>query len=287
MSASPTLITEAQPPTHSATRLDERSLALRRTIVRMMAAGKRGHLGSACSLVEMLRVLYDEVLRYDPKQPHWPLRDRCILSKGHGCLALYAILADKGFFPVEELEKFCHADGMLGGHPEHGKVPGVEASTGSLGHGLAIGIGFALAARHDRLGHRVFIVMSDGECNEGSVWEAAMCASKHGLSRLTALIDYNKQQSYGSTFEVCDLEPLADKWAAFGFAVEEVDGHSLNALRSVLARLPLKPLKPSAIICHTVKGKGIPIAEGNPEWHHKSKITEEDARMLLEALETA
>lgn len=253
----------------------------------MMAAGSRGHLGSACSLVEILRVLYDEILRYDPKQPHWPLRDRCILSKGHGCLALYAILADKGFFPMEELEKFCRADGILGGHPEHGKVPGVEASTGSLGHGLAIGIGFALAAEHGRLGHRVFVVMSDGECNEGSVWEAALYASKHRLSRLTVLIDYNKQQSYGSTFEVCDLEPLADKWAAFGFAVEAVDGHSLSALRSVLTRVPLQAIKPSAIICHTVKGKGIPIAEGNPEWHHKSKITEEDARMLLAALEAA
>ena len=284
MSASLTLTTETHPRSRSATRLDERSLALRRTIVRIMAAGKRGHFGSACSLVEILRVLYDEILRYDPKQPHWPLRDRCILSKGHGCLALYAILADKGFFPVEELEKFCHADGILGGHPEQGKVPGVEASTGSLGHGLAIGIGFALAAEHDHREHRVFVVMSDGECNEGSVWEAALYASKHRLSRLTVLIDYNQQQSYGSTFEVCDLEPLVDKWAAFGFAVEAVDGHSLSALRSVLTRVPLQPFKPSAIICHTVKGKGVPYAESNPEWHHKNKISDDEVRQLLAAL---
>ena len=284
MSASPILVPEGIKAPSAG--LDARSLALRRTVVRMMAAGKRGHLGSACSLIEILRVLYDDTLHYDPKRPQWPRRDRCILSKGHGCLALYAILADKGFFPESELWKFCQADGILGGHPEHGKVPGVEASTGSLGHGLAIGIGFALHARHEQAPHRIFVIMSDGESNEGSVWEAAMCAAKHRLSHLTVLIDYNKQQSYGSTFEVLDLEPFTDKWRAFGFAVEEVDGHSVTALRSVLSRVPLNPKKPSAIICHTVKGKGIPFAEGNPEWHHKSKITDEEVRALLDALES-
>ena len=273
-------------PPRKSSGLDDRSLTLRKTIVRMMAAGKRGHLGSAFSLVEILRVLYDNVLRYDPKRPHWSLRDRCILSKGHGCLALYAILADKGFFPESELWKFCQHDGILGGHPEHGKVPGVEASTGSLGHGLAIGIGFALSGRHEHARHRVFVVMSDGESNEGSVWEAAMCAGKHRLSQLTVLIDYNKQQSYGSTAEVLDLEPFAEKWRAFGFAVEEIDGHSLPALRAACARLPLEPHKPSAMICHTVKGKGVPFAEGNPEWHHKSKITEEEIAALMATLES-
>ena len=265
--------------------LDERSIALRRTIIRMMAAGKRGHLGSAFSLVEIVRVLYDDVLRYDPRNPRWPLRDRCLLSKGHGCLALYAILADKGFFPESELWKFCQEDGMLGGHPERGKVPGIEASTGSLGHGLAIGIGFALHARHARSAHRVFVILSDGECNEGSVWEAAMCAAKHRLSHLTVLVDYNKQQSYGSTFEVLDVEPFAAKWEAFGFAVTEVDGHSMGDLRALLGRLPVDPGKPRAIICHTIKGKGVPFAEGNPAWHHKNKVTEEDEKQLLTALE--
>lgn len=279
--------TVAERPRQESSRLDERSLALRRTIIRMMAVAKRGHLGSAFSLVEILRVLYDEVLRYDPKQPRWPLRDRCILSKGHGCLALYAMLADKQFFPESELWKFCQPEGILGGHPEHGKVPGVEASTGSLGHGLAIGIGFALHARHEQARHRVFVVMSDGESNEGSVWEAAMCAGKHQLSHLTVLVDYNKQQSYGSTAEVLDLEPFAEKWRAFGFAVEEIDGHSLSVLHSTLARLPLQPNRPSAIICHTVKGKGVPFAEGNPQWHHKSKITEEEVTALMAALDSA
>ena len=272
-------------PRGALTRLDARSIALRTTVIRMMHAGGRGHLGSAFSLIEILRVLYNEVLRYDPAQPRWPLRDRCILSKGHGCLALYTLLADKGFFPMEELWKFCRTDGILGGHPEFHKVPGIEASTGSLGHGLSIGIGMALSARYDQASHRVFVVMSDGETNEGSVWEAAMCAGKHRLSALTVLIDYNKHQSYGSTAEVQDLEPYADKWRAFGFSVREVDGHDLGELRRALAKLPYDSARPSAIICHTIKGKGVKFAENNMEWHHKSRVTDDDAKALVAALE--
>src|SRR5262245_33678642 len=225
--------------TPRATALDERSLSLRRTIVQMLKAGNRGHVGSAFSLVEILRVLYDEVLRYDSRRPSWKERDRCILSKGHGCLALYAILADKGFFPEEELWKFCKSDGILGGHPEYGKVPGVEASTGSLGHGLPIGIGFALSARLDQASHRVFVIIGDGESNEGSIWEAALCAGKHRLSNLAVIVDYNHQQSYDSTFVVQDMEPFADKWTAFGFGVTEIDGHDVRSLRSAFAALPL------------------------------------------------
>lgn len=269
----------------SSSRLDARSIDLRKTIVRMLEASRRGHLASAFSLVEILRVLYDDVLRYDPKNPHWPDRDRCILSKGHGCLALYVILAEKGFFPRSELWKFCKSDGILGGHPDYGKIPGVEASTGSLGHGLSIGIGFALNARYEKADYRTFVIIGDGEANEGSIWEAAMCASKHRLSNLTVIVDYNKQQSYGSTFEVQDLEPFADKWKSFGFAVTEVDGHSVEELRSVLLNLPLEPNKPSAIICHTVKGKGIEFAENNLSWHHKSRIADEEIQSLLAALD--
>ncbi len=264
--------------------LDARSLELRRTIVRIMQTAGRGHLGSAFSLIEILRVLYDDVLTYDPKRPAWPGRDRCILSKGHGCLALYVLLAEKGFFPEEELWKFCKADGILGGHPERDKVPGIEASTGSLGHGLSIAIGLALSARHDNARHRIFAVLSDGETNEGSVWEAAMCAGKHRLSHLTILIDYNKQQSYGSTYEVQDLEPYADKWRAFGFAVTEVDGHDVVQLRAALDRLPLDAQKPTAIICHTIKGRGVPFAENNMEWHHKNKLTDAEVQALMTAL---
>jgi len=264
--------------------LDARSLELRRTIVSMLEAGKRGHVGSAFSLVEILRVLYDEVLLYDAKNPSWSDRDRFILSKGQGCLALYVILAEKGFFPPEELWKFCHSDGILGGHPEH-KVPGVEASTGSLGHGLSIGIGFALNARYEKAGHRVFVVIGDGESNEGSIWEAAMCAGKHRLSNLTVIIDYNKYQSYGSTLEVLDLEPLADKWRAFGFAVSEVDGHDVGELGSALTSLPLNLNKPRAVICHTIKGKGVSFAENNMDWHHKNRVSDEEVQNLMAALE--
>ncbi len=251
----------------------------------MLEAGGRGHVGSAFSLVEMLRVLYDDILRVDAANPRWVERDRCILSKGHGCLALYVLLAEKGFFPETELWRFCKPDGILGGHPEYGKVPGVEASTGSLGHGLPIGVGFALNARHQQAGHRVFVVGSDGESNEGSVWEAALCAAKHRLSNLTVLIDYNKQQSYATTYEVLDLEPFAEKWRAFGFATEEVDGHDVTALRTALGRVPFDPQKPSALLCHTVKGKGVGFVENNLAWHHKNKVTADEIRALLAALE--
>jgi len=266
-------------------KLDQRSRELRKLIVRAIAGGRRGHIGSAFSLVEILRVLYDDVLRYDPKNPAWPQRDRCILSKGHGCLALYAVLVDKGFLPAAELDKFCKSDGILGGHPEAHKVPGVEASTGSLGHGLAIGVGMALNARIDQSAHRVFVIVSDGESQEGSTWEAALCAAKHQLAHLTVLVDYNKQQSYGTIAEVLNLEPFADKWHSFGFSVAEVNGHSVDELRSALARVPLDPQKPTAIICHTVKGKGISFCEGNLSWHHKTKVSDEEIKALYAELE--
>jgi transketolase len=269
--------TQASPP------LDARSIALRTTIVRALEAGQRGHVGASFSLVEILRVLYDDVLRYDANKPAWADRDRFILSKGHGCLALYALLADKKFFPEAELLKFCKADGLLGGHPEH-HIPGVEASTGSLGHGMSIGLGMALNGRIARSAYRTFVVIGDGESNEGSIWEAALTAGKHRISSFTVLTDYNKHQSYGSTAEVQNLEPLADKWRAFGFAVADVDGHDVGALRAVLTQLPLDADKPSAVICHTVKGKGVPEAENNMLWHHKSRVEPTDVESLLKTL---
>jgi transketolase len=265
--------------------LDERSLYLRRLAVRVLDKGERGHIGSTMSLVEILRVLYDEILRFRASEPAWPERDRMILSKGHGCIALYILLADKGFFPIETLDTFCHRDSILGGHPESGKIPGVEASTGALGHGLSIGVGMALATRIQKRDSRVFVVMGDGEINEGSVWEAAMCAGKHKLSHLTAIIDYNKIQSAGPTSEILDLEPLMDKWRAFGFAAVEVDGHDVGELRRVFKRVPLESDRPTAIICHTVKGKGIPFAEHDPTWHHKAKLPPETIARMYEALE--
>ena len=266
--------------------LDSRSRELRRRVVRVFADGNRGHVGSALSLVEILRVLYDEIMRYDANNPNWSERDRFVLSKGHGCIALYVLLAEKGFFPDSELARFCKSNGILGGHPDHRKVPGVEASTGSLGHGLSIAIGFAVKARLDETKSRTFVVIGDGESNEGSIWEAALFAGKHRLSDLTVLLDYNKHQSYGPTSYVQDLEPLADKWRSFGFAVAEVDGHSLDELREVLTDLPLDGGKPSAIICHTVKGKGIDFAENNMEWHHKSRATDEEVEALMASLDS-
>lgn len=255
---------------------------LRRLVVRALVNGGRGHVGSAMSLIEIMRVLYDDVLNVRPDEPAWPDRDRCILSKGHGCLALYAVLADKGFFAVDELDDFCATGSILGGHPEHGKIPGVEASTGALGHGLSIGIGMAIACRMQDRDSRIVVVMGDGEINEGAVWEGALTASKHGLSNLTAIIDCNGYQSYGPTSEVLELSPLADKWRAFGFDVIEVDGHDVAALKDVL-NAPAGD-RPRAVICLTVKGKGIPIAENNATWHHKSKLRPEELTAITDAL---
>ena len=274
-------------PTADTPALDDRSRSLRRACVEAMEGGGRGHLPSALSLIEILRVLYDDVMRYRADQPAWPERDRCILSKGHGCLGLYAVLADKGFFPRAELLTYCQRDSILGGHPERHKVPGVEASTGALGHGLGIGVGMALAARLQKRDSKIFVVTGDGEINEGSVWESAMCAGKHGLDNLTVLIDYNKLQSYGPTRDVQDLEPLADKWRAFGFAVAEADGHDVADLRRVVSRQPLQAGLPGAVICHTVKGKGIGHIEHVAGWHHKSRISAEELAELYNALEVA
>jgi transketolase len=264
--------------------LDRRSKDLRQLVVSIVEVERRGHIGPAMSLIEILRVLYDSFLNYRPTEPNWSDRDRFILSKGHGCLALYAVLADKGFFPKEELPTFCQPTSRLGGHPEKGKLPGIEASTGALGHGLPIGVGVALAAKIRKQSYRVVVITGDGEINEGSVWEAAMSATKHKLSNLTVFVDYNKLQSYGTTQEVLDLEPLADKWRSFGFEVEEVDGHDVNALEQLMKRLPINSQKPTAVICHTIKGKGFPFAEGQAEWHHRSRLKEEEIVAMYECL---
>ncbi len=264
-------------------KLDERSLALRRRLVDALEGGRRGHVGASLSLVEILRVLYDDVLRVRGDEPRWPDRDRCILSKGHGCLTLYAVLAEKGFFGPDELLRQCTPGALLGGHPDT-HVPGVEATTGALGHGLAIGVGFALAARMQRRPSRTFVIMGDGELDEGSVWEAALSASKHKLSGLTAIVDYNKLQSYGPVADVMPLEPLADKWRAFGFAVREVDGHDVGALQATFAALPFAGDQPNLVIAHTVKGAGIPFAEGEASWHHKASVDAETVARLRDAL---
>lgn len=253
--------------------LDERSRYLRKLILLGLAGARKGHVGSALSLVEIIRVLYDDLLRFRPAEPFWPDRDRFILSKGHGCLALYAVLADKGFIEIDEIKTYTLPGSRLGGCSEN-TVPGVEATTGSLGHGFSIGVGMALASRLQNRTSRVYVVLGDGELDEGAIWEAALCSAKHKLSHLTLIIDCNKHQIAGSTKDILNLEPLRDKLVSFGFVTEEVDGHDVEALRTVFKKLPFSADKPSAVICHTVKGKGISIAEGTHEWHWKGGLDE-------------
>ncbi|MBT3535501.1 MAG: transketolase [Rhodospirillaceae bacterium] len=265
--------------------MDRRSRDLRKLVVRGLVGGGRGHLGSALSAVEIVRVLYDDIMAHDAARPNWEARDRFLLSKGHGCLAQYAVLADEGYFPKAELDRFCRFDGILGGHPDAGKVPGVEASTGALGHGPSIAVGMAVAAKLKGSAHRVFCVTGDGEINEGAVWEAAMAAGKHQLDNLTIIVDYNKLQSYDRTEVVQDLEPLTSKWESFGFAVRNVDGHDVEALRRTFSTLPFATGRPNAVIAHTIKSRGVAHAEGDPSWHHKSKMTDEEIAGVLAAIE--
>ena len=264
--------------------MDTRSKYLRKLIVRLLEGGTRGHLGPAMSLIEIIRVLYDSFLNYNSKNPKWEDRDRLILSKGHGCLALYALLVDKQFEAKENLDSFCKLDSIFGGHPERRKTKGIEASTGALGHGLSIGVGMAIAAKIKKKKYRVVVVTGDGEVNEGSIWEAAMSASKHKLSNLYVLIDCNKLQSYGPTKVVLNTEPLADKWKSFGFLIKEVDGHNITDLENIINNFKKSENKPTAVICHTIKGKGITFAEGKPEWHHRNKFKPEEIKEMYNCL---
>lgn len=265
-------------------KLDKRSIYLRKLIVEAIAGGKRAHLGSATSVLELIRVLYDEFLNIDKNDTKNLNRDRFILSKGHGCLALYAVLADKNFFDLNKLKTFCKFDSILGGHPEYGKINGIEASTGSLGHGMSIGVGMAIASKISGRNNRVVVLVGDGEINEGSCWEAAMSASKHNLANLVVMVDYNKIQSYGLTKEVLDLSPIKDKFISFGFSLKEINGHDIVEISETLKTIPFEKNKPSLILCHTVKGKGFVFTENQPSWHHKSKLTEIEIRKLFESV---
>lgn len=241
-------------------------------------------------MVEILRVLYDDVAKYDPKNPKWEERDRIILSKGHGVLAQAVLLADKGFFPLEWLDSFCHKDGHIGGHPSPDHMPGIECHTGSLAHGLSIGVGMALAAKIRKQSHRIFVICGDGEIQEGSVWEACLSASKHKLDNMTLIIDHNKLQSAGFVDDVQPLGNLVAKFKAFGFNVTECDGHDVAGLGLALDVYPMlreglgMPEKPSCIIASTTKGKGISLAENNPAWHYKGQIDEKLMAEMEDAL---
>ncbi len=247
----------------------ELAAAIRAQTVRMVHRANASHVGGGLSMADLLAVLYGGVLRARPEEPAWPGRDRFILSKGHSCAALYATLASRGYFPVEELERFGENGSRLMAHVSH-KVPGVEFSTGSLGHGLPFGCGKALAAKRRGLDSRVFVMLSDGELDEGSNWEAILLAPHHRLDNLVAIVDYNKIQSLGTVEEVLELAPLADKFRAFRWSVREVDGHNHTAIQEALGSLPWQPGAPSCLIAHTVKGKGVDFMENKLLWHYKS-----------------
>jgi len=246
----------------------------RQIVLATMAAGE-GHIASAFSILDILWVLYDRVLQIDPKNPKSDERDRFVLSKGHGSLALYAVLAEKGFFPASELERFATFDSPLGGHPDCNKVPGVEASTGSLGHGLPMGIGMALGIRIRKIDRRVIVLVGDAECNEGSIWESALLAAHHQLSNLTCIVDYNH-----STDRALLLGDIAAKFVAFGWAATIINGHDHDAIYSALTRTESD--RPTAIVAETVKGFGCRQMENNPAWHHRAPSQDELPAILEE-----
>ena len=258
----------------------EFSLELRLRVLEILGNSGRGHLGPALSVIDIIDALYESVLEFDPRNSNWKSRDRFILSKGHGCLGLYVVLEKFGFFDKQKLNDFCSFNSWFGGHPESATNPGVEFSTGSLGHGLSFGVGLSIAARIKKEKWRTFVLLGDGELNEGSVWEAAAHADKHQLSNLCLIVDYNKMQASGSSNDVLDLGPLQRKFEAFGFRVIEVDGHKKSDLVQALNFDPYLQKGPLVVIAHTTKGKGIPLAENSTIWHHKAKITRDEITEL-------
>ena len=269
-------------PSRSTAELADTARTLRRHVVHLAADSPGAHVGGSMSSVEILTVLlFGDVVQVDPRNPDMEGRDYLIYSKGHSSASLYAALAERGFFPVEELKTYKKPGSRLAGHPSK-EVPGVELATGSLGHGLSVGVGLAMAAKHDRMNYRVFVVLGDGECQEGAVWEAAMAASHYGLDNLCAIVDRNGIQEDGPTEEIMALEPFADKWRSFGWGVAEVNGHEIEELSEVLHRLPQSDARPTVIVAHTEKGHGISFAAGTHAWHYGKLTPEQKAQALSE-----
>ncbi len=258
---------------------------IRKHVLVMTNRARSSHIGSNYSMVELLVVLYNVILRVDPSRPEWAERDRFILSKGHACAAFYAVLAERGFFPLDWLDTFYLNGSRLVGHATHTHVPGVEVSTGSLGHGLSLATGMALAAKRDGRKYRIFALLSDGDCEEGSTWEAILFAAHHGLDNLIAIVDYNKFVSWSPVKEVLNPEPFAAKWRAFGWVVREIDGHNLDEIKKALTRVPYEAGRPSCIIANTIKGKGVSFMENEPIWHYRSPQGEEFEAALVELTE--
>lgn len=261
--------------------LRERAATIREGVMVALNAAGSGHVGGSLSIADILAALYFHTMRYDPKNPRWPDRDRLILSKGHANAALTPTLAEAGFFDKELVKTFNHLDSPFGMHPDMRKIPGCDMSTGALGHGLAVGAGMALAARLQKKDYRTYVIMGDGEINEGSVWESAMSAAHLGLDNLIGIVDRNRFCLGSATEDTVKLEPLADKWRAFGWAVREIDGHDMAAIVDALDSTPFEPGKPSLILAHTIKGRGFSPAENRCDWHYKAV----DDEMLKSAVE--
>ncbi len=259
---------------------NKKAKELRAEILKMLFACQSGHPGGSLSCVEMLMALYYEVMNVDPKDPDKPDRDRLVLSKGHACPALYAVLADLGYFPKEDLAGLRQIDSHLQGHPDCTKTPGVDMNTGSLGQGASLAMGMALAAKHGEASYHVYAVLGDGECQEGLVWEAAMAAAHYKLDNLTFLLDYNKLQIDGCNAEVMSLGDIMKKYEAFGFECFEVDGHNISAITAAL-KVPVTG-KPKFICCNTIKGKGVSFMENQYGWHGKPMNAEEFAQAMKE-----
>jgi transketolase len=249
-------------------RTEELARRVRIHALRMCKLGRSSHIGSVLSCADILAVLYGRILRVDPRQPRWADRDRFILSKGHACAGLYAVLAERGFFPIDRLDTHYQNGSLLSGHASH-LVPGVEVSTGSLGHGLSLAAGMAYGAALDGRSHRVLAMLSDGECDEGSVWEAAMFAAHHRLKSLTVVVDYNRLQGIAPVPGVIRLEPFAERWRSFGWTVRETNGHHHALLHAALSPDSDAPAGPTCVIAHTIKGKGVSFMEDAVLWHYR------------------
>lgn len=261
--------------------LEIKSKQIKQLILEISHRAQIGHIGSALSIADIVSVLYFGILKLNPKNPKWKQRDRFVLSKGHAVAALYSALYLKGYISKEILFSYCQNKGLLGEHPDH-HVPGVELSTGSLGHGLSVGVGFALATKLRKERDKTYVILSDGECNEGEIWEAALFAAHNKLANLTVAIDYNKVQAFGTVKNTLNLEPLADKWKSFGWNIFEVDGHNITQLLHTFKKNPHTSQKPTAIICHTVRGKGVSFMENHIEWHYFTTSVKQQEQALKE-----
>lgn len=266
-------------------KLEEQSIKLRRRVLEIVSKSGRGHIGPTLSILEIVNTLYKSIIDKALVRENSIDRDRFILSKGHGCLALYVVLEEYDLLSGMDPSGFCSYDSYFPGHPESGAIRAIEFSTGSLGHGLAVGVGMSMAARLQNRTSRVFVLLGDGEMNEGSVWESAAHATKHRLDNLVVIVDLNSMQAFGPTSSVLNFGDIVKKWESFGFSVQEINGHDEDEIVESINRSSSTG-SPTCVIAHTVKGKGIPEAENSVVWHHKSRITSKDIERLTMGLET-